>query len=90
MLKAAQAQNSGASLAPLGRWGDERSPDDDNLVQIMLVAGACNQLVFGVLLGRCIAAPKGQPAANPDQSESCIRLDAAGFCKRHRTTNASP
>ena len=40
MLKAAQAQNTGASLAPLGRWGDERSPGDDDLVQIMLVAGA--------------------------------------------------
>ena len=39
MLKAAQAQHNGASLAPLGRWGDERSPDDDDLVQIMLVAG---------------------------------------------------
>jgi hypothetical protein len=24
---------------PLGRWGDARSPDDDDLVQIMLVAG---------------------------------------------------
>jgi len=39
MLKAEQA-TTGASLAPLGRWGDERSPDDDDLVQIMLVAGA--------------------------------------------------
>ena len=39
MLKAAQAQSTGASLAPLGRWEDERSPDDDDLVQIMLVAG---------------------------------------------------
>jgi len=44
MLKAAQAQSNGASLAPLGRWGDEKSPDDDDLVQIMLVAGARNQL----------------------------------------------
>ena len=26
-------------FAPLGRWGDERSPSDDDLVQIMLVAG---------------------------------------------------
>ena len=43
MFKAAQAQNSGASLVPLGRWGDERSSDDDALVQIMLVAGACNR-----------------------------------------------
>jgi site-specific DNA recombinase len=40
MLKAAQAQSTGAPLAPLGRWGDERSPSDDDLVQIMLVAGA--------------------------------------------------
>jgi len=40
MLRAAHAQSTGASLAPLGRWGDERSPDDDDLVQIMLVAGA--------------------------------------------------
>src|SRR5215203_1328724 len=38
MLKAAHAK-TGASLAPLGRWEDERSPDDDDLVQIMLVAG---------------------------------------------------
>jgi hypothetical protein len=44
MLKAAHAQTTGASLAPLGRWEDERSPDDDDLVQIMLVAGACNHL----------------------------------------------
>jgi acetyl-CoA acetyltransferase len=43
MLKAAQAQSSSASLAPLGRWGDERSPGDDDLVQIMLVAGARNR-----------------------------------------------
>jgi hypothetical protein len=43
MLKAAQAQCNGAPLVPLGRWGDERSPGDDDLVQIMLVAGACNQ-----------------------------------------------
>jgi len=42
MLKAAQAQSAGAPLAPLGRWGDERSPGDDDLVQIMLVAGARN------------------------------------------------
>ena len=40
MLKAAQAQTTGASLAPLGRWESERSSDDDDLVQIMLVAGA--------------------------------------------------
>jgi site-specific DNA recombinase len=44
MLKAAQAQSTGASLAPHGRWGDERSPDNDDLVQIMLVAGARNTL----------------------------------------------
>ena len=44
MLRAAKAPSTGASLAPLGRWGDERSPDDDDLVQIMLVAGArCRQ-----------------------------------------------
>jgi hypothetical protein len=43
-LKAAQAQNSKVGmLAPFGRWEDERSPDTDDLVQIMLVAGACNQ-----------------------------------------------
>jgi hypothetical protein len=30
MLKAAQKQSSGASLAPLERWGDERSPGDDD------------------------------------------------------------
>jgi site-specific DNA recombinase len=43
MLKAAQAQSTDSSLAPLGRWGDSgdaRSPGDDDLVQIMLVAGA--------------------------------------------------
>jgi hypothetical protein len=40
MLKAAHAQSTRASLAPLGRWEDARSPDDDDLVQIMLVAGA--------------------------------------------------
>ena len=40
MLKAAHAQRTGASLAPHGRWENERSPDDDDLVQIMLVAGA--------------------------------------------------
>ena len=39
MLKTAHAQITGASLAPLGRWEDERSPADDDLVQIMLVAG---------------------------------------------------
>ena len=45
MLKAAQAQNSNnRKLAPLGRWEDERSPDTDDLVQIMLVAGARNHL----------------------------------------------
>jgi hypothetical protein len=44
MLKAAQAQNSNVGvLAPLGRWEDERSPDTDDLVQIMLVAGARNR-----------------------------------------------
>jgi hypothetical protein len=44
MLKAAQAQNSNVGmLAPLGRWEDERSPDIDDLVQIVLVAGARNQ-----------------------------------------------
>jgi site-specific DNA recombinase len=43
MLKAAQAQSTDSSLAPLGRWGDSgdaRSPGDDDLMQIMLVAGA--------------------------------------------------
>ena len=43
MLKAAHTQVTGASLAPLGLWGDERSPSDDDLVQIMLVAGARNR-----------------------------------------------
>jgi hypothetical protein len=33
MLKAAHGQITGASLAPLGRWEDERSPDNDDLVQ---------------------------------------------------------
>ena len=32
MLKAAHAQTTGASLAPLGHWEDERSPSDDDLV----------------------------------------------------------
>ena len=40
MLRAAHAQSSGASLTPLGFWGKERSPDDGDLVQIMMVAGA--------------------------------------------------
>ena len=40
MLKAAEAQNTGAPLPPLGNWGEQRSPSDDDLVQIMLVAGA--------------------------------------------------
>jgi DNA invertase Pin-like site-specific DNA recombinase len=41
MLRAAQAQSTkSGSLAPLGCWEDERSPDTDDLVQIMLVAGA--------------------------------------------------
>jgi hypothetical protein len=45
MLKAAQAQNNKVGmLAPFGRWEDERSPDTDDLVQIMLVAGARNPL----------------------------------------------
>ena len=39
MLRVAQAQTPGAQMAPRGRWGDQRSPDDDDLVQIMLVAG---------------------------------------------------
>jgi hypothetical protein len=43
MLKAAQAQSTDSLLAPLGLWGDARSPGDDDLVQITLVAGACNQ-----------------------------------------------
>jgi hypothetical protein len=45
MLKAAQAQGSnGGMLAPLGSWEDVRSPNTDDLVQIMLVAGARNPL----------------------------------------------
>ena len=44
MLKAAHAQSTDASLAPLGCSEAERSPDDDDLVQIMLDAGARNQL----------------------------------------------
>lgn len=40
MLKAAQAQSTGEPLTPLGCWKDERPPGDDDLVQIMLVAGA--------------------------------------------------
>ena len=41
MLRAAQAQSTkNGSCAPLGRWEDERSPGIDDLVQIMLVAGA--------------------------------------------------
>ncbi|MBI3491814.1 MAG: recombinase family protein [Acidobacteria bacterium] len=40
MLKAAEAQKTGAPLPPLGNWNETRSPDDDDLVQIMLVAGA--------------------------------------------------
>ena len=40
MLKAAEAQTTGTPLPPLGKWGEQRSPSDDDLVQIMLVAGA--------------------------------------------------
>src|SRR5262245_35579138 len=40
MLEAAQAQSSGSSLAPLGRWEDGRSRHNNDLVQIRLVAGA--------------------------------------------------
>ena len=36
MLKAAHAQSTAASMAPLGRWEDKRSPDDGDLVQILL------------------------------------------------------
>jgi hypothetical protein len=43
MLKAAEAQKTGAPLPPLGNWKETRSPDDSDLVQIMLVAGARNQ-----------------------------------------------
>jgi site-specific DNA recombinase len=39
MLKVAQAQTPSGSPAPLGRLGAERSPDIDDLVQTMLVAG---------------------------------------------------
>ena len=34
---------TGASLALLGRWEDERSPEDDDVVQIIVVAGVRNQ-----------------------------------------------
>ena len=40
MLKAAEAQKAGAPLPLLGNWNEQRSPNDDDLVQIMLVAGA--------------------------------------------------
>jgi site-specific DNA recombinase len=40
MLKAADAQRTGAPLPMLGNWNEKRSPDDDDLVQIMVVAGA--------------------------------------------------
>lgn len=40
MLKAADAQKTGAPLPMLGNWNEKRSPDDDDLVQIMVVAGA--------------------------------------------------
>ena len=54
MLKAAAAQKTGAPVPPLGMWtsidcqrvvsGEHKPPsDDDDLVQIMLVAGARNQ-----------------------------------------------
>ena len=51
MLTAAQAQGTDAPLAPLGRWEDERSPSDDDLMQIMLVAGACNQRYLQLWIG---------------------------------------
>jgi hypothetical protein len=35
---------NGGMLAPLGRWRDERSPETDDLVQIMLVGGARSPL----------------------------------------------
>jgi hypothetical protein len=44
MLRAAEAQKTGAPLPPLGNWEETRSPDDGDLVQIMLVAGARSQL----------------------------------------------
>jgi len=40
MLKAAEAQETGARLPSLGNWNETRSPDDDDLVQIMMVAWA--------------------------------------------------
>jgi hypothetical protein len=36
--------SNGRMLAPLGGWRDERPPDADDLVQLMLVAGACSRL----------------------------------------------
>jgi hypothetical protein len=43
MLKAAEAQKTGEPLPAIGNWNETSSLDDDKLVQIMLVAGACNQ-----------------------------------------------
>jgi site-specific DNA recombinase len=41
MLKAAEAQKTGAPVPPLGNWNEQRSPDTgDLMVQINLVAGA--------------------------------------------------
>ena len=39
MLRAAEAQKTNPTL---GNWNDERSSSDSDLVQIMLVAGACS------------------------------------------------
>jgi hypothetical protein len=45
MLRAAEAQGAGKSMRVGGLWLDgARPPDDDDLVQIMVVAGARNQL----------------------------------------------
>jgi hypothetical protein len=34
VLRDAEAQKTGASIRPLGNWKDQKSPDDDDLVQI--------------------------------------------------------
>jgi hypothetical protein len=44
MLRAAEAQRTGRRPVVGGLLGDDtRSPNDDDLVQIMMVAGARNQ-----------------------------------------------
>jgi hypothetical protein len=86
MLKAAEAQKTGKPLPVLGSWNESNSPDDDNPVQTIVVAGARkdNQRTFQICVNIPIRAIAGHRRGRRVRGACAIAATRPAYAGRSR------